>query len=182
MRKTSAKDNLRAFFLANIGVVVNANQRQAVAGDVSEWARRVRELRDEQGWPILTHNDITTLKPGHCLLGEAPLEVSNVAAKRGLQAEPRVEVLDRDGCTCQMCGLAPGERDPDTECRVRLSMGHIVEKRFGGSDELANLRALCSSCNQGAKNVTFEKPTGVWLLSQIRRAGREEQRAAYSWL
>lgn len=45
-----------------------------------------------------------------------------------------------------------------------------------------DIRILCSTCNQGAKNITTEKPSGVWLLSQIRRAGVKEQLAVFDWL
>lgn len=53
---------------------------------------------------------------------------------------------------------------------------------MGGKDELSNLRTLCSTCNQGAKNITSEKPSAIWLLSQVRRAARDEQREVYVWL
>ena len=81
-----------------------------------------------------------------------------------------------------MCGLCPGDIDPDTGRKVRLHIGHIKDKSLGGKDELSNLRALCSTCNQGAKNITNEKPTTIWLLSQVRRAGQDEQKAVYDWL
>ena len=81
-----------------------------------------------------------------------------------------------------MCGLTPGDIDPFTGRKVRLHIGHIKDKNLGGKEELSNLRALCSTCNQGAKNITGEKPSTIWLLSQIRRAGLEEQKAAFSWL
>jgi hypothetical protein len=81
-----------------------------------------------------------------------------------------------------MCGLTPGEIDPETRRKARLHIGHIVDKKLGGKDELSNLRALCSTCNQGAKNVTAEKPSEIWLLSQVRRAGQDEQRSVYEWL
>jgi 5-methylcytosine-specific restriction endonuclease McrA len=81
-----------------------------------------------------------------------------------------------------MCGLTPGETDPVTGRKVRLHVGHIVDRNLGGKDELSNLRALCATCNQGAKNITGEKPTTIWLLSQVRRAGQEEQRAVLGWL
>jgi len=81
-----------------------------------------------------------------------------------------------------MCGLCPGEIDPSTGRKVRLHIGHIKDKSLGGKDELSNLRALCSTCNQGAKNVTSEKPTAIWLLGQVRRAGIDEQKAVYEWL
>jgi 5-methylcytosine-specific restriction endonuclease McrA len=75
-----------------------------------------------------------------------------------------------------------GDIDPDTGRKVRLRIGHIKDKSLGGKDELSNLRALCSTCNQGAKNITGEKPTAIWLLTQIRRAGQDEQKSVYDWL
>src|SRR5271157_4021470 len=101
---------------------------------------------------------------------------------RSISAKLRAEVFDRNGFTCQSCGLSPGDIDPYTGRKVRLHVGHIKDKNLGGKDELSNLRALCSTCNQGAKNITGEKPTSIWLLSQIRRAGIYEQRAVFNWL
>jgi 5-methylcytosine-specific restriction endonuclease McrA len=81
-----------------------------------------------------------------------------------------------------MCGKTPGDIDPATGRKVRLHIGHVVDKSLGGKDEASNLRTLCSTCNQGAKNLTQEKPSSIWLLSQVRRAGSDEQRAVYEWL
>jgi 5-methylcytosine-specific restriction endonuclease McrA len=182
-RKTGSKQLIRQFLLAHIGEVVTSHQiRDAVGSSVSEWARRVRELREDEGWPILTHNDDAGLKPGQYLLKEAPLETRSIKFARGISAKLRAEVFDRNGFTCQMCGLSPGDTDPATGRKVRLHIGHIVDKNLGGKEELSNLRTLCSTCNQGAKNITTEKPTGLWLLSQIRRAGKDEQLAALKWL
>jgi hypothetical protein len=183
MRKASAKSRLREFFLANIGIVVTKEQLQEAAGpNVTEWARRVRELRDEEGWQILTNNDSATLKPGQYLLKEEPSGQPDVRFGRNISLKLRAEVLDRNGFTCQMCGLTPGDFDPQTGRKVRLHIGHIKDKSLGGVDELSNLRTLCSSCNQGAKNITAEKPTSIWLLAQVRRAGQDEQRAVFEWL
>ena len=153
-----------------------------MAAPGSEWARRLRELRDEEGWPILSHHDRTSLKPGEYILTHLPPAAPDNRFQRGISQKLRSEVLDRDGSTCQMCGVAAGEVDPETGRRVRLHLGHIVDKSLGGRDELDNLRALCSTCNQGAKNVTTEKPSGIWLLSQVRRAPISEQRVVYQWL
>lgn len=181
MRKPGSKERIRQFLLRHVGVVVDSDQIGAAA-QASEWARRVRELREDEHWPILTHHDSAELKPGQYILKQQPPESSAVRFSRNLSARLRAEVLDRNGFTCQMCGLTPGDIDPSTQRKVRLHIGHIKDKSLGGKDELANLRALCSTCNQGAKNVTGEKPTGVWLLSQVRRAGQDEQRAVFDWL
>jgi 5-methylcytosine-specific restriction endonuclease McrA len=183
MRKIGAKKRIRQFFLKNIGKVVNSIQVRDAAGlDRSEWARRLRELRSDDHWPILSHHDRKDLKPGQYILIETPPDKPSVSFTRPISAKLRAQVLDRNGFTCQMCGKCPGEIDPETGRKVRLHVGHIKDKSLGGKDEISNLRALCSTCNQGAKNVTTEKPTTIWLLSQIRRAARDEQRAVYEWL
>ena len=179
---SSAKSRIQDFLVANVGKVVTAKQLQEVASPVSEWARRVRELRDESGWPIISNHDSLDLKPGEYILTDLPPNTPDLKFQRGISQRLRAEVLDRNGFTCQMCGKTPGENDPDTQRKVRLHIGHIVDKSLGGGDTLANLRTLCSTCNQGAKNVTAEKPSTVWLLSQVRRGGNDEQRAVYDWL
>ncbi len=178
----SAKSRIKQFFLDHVGEVVTAAQLQAQAAPVSEWARRVRELRDEEGWPITSNHDDAGLKSGQYRLTAWPPDKQDVTFRRGISGRLRAEVLDRNGFTCQMCGLTPGETDPSTGRKVRLHVGHIVDKSLGGKDELSNLRALCSTCNQGAKNVTTEKPTAIWLLSQVRRANLDDQQAVREWL
>lgn len=182
-RKIGSKERIRRFLLSHIGEVVTSIQlRDAVGTGVSEWARRVRELREQEGWHILTHNDTTELKPGQYLLSESPPQKKSVIISTSLSTKLRAEVLDRNGFTCQMCGLSPGDIDPSTGRKVRLHIGHIIDRNLGGLEELSNLRALCSTCNQGAKNITGEKPSAIWLLSQVRRAGLYEQRAVFDWL
>lgn len=183
MGKVAAKEKIRGFFLANIGKVVTSKQIRDAAGEgVSEWARRVRELRGEEGWKIRTHNDDATLRPGEYRLDEEPPERPDIAFERRMSGRLRAEALDRNGFTCQMCGLAAGEIDAVTGRKAHLHVGHIKDKSLGGKDELSNLRTLCSRCNEGAKNITKEKPTTIWLLSQVRRAGQEEQLAVLEWL
>jgi 5-methylcytosine-specific restriction endonuclease McrA len=183
MRKPGSKVRIRQFFLANVGRVVTSSEiRDAIGPEVSEWGRRVRELREDESWPIQTHNDDAGLKPGQYRLAKAPPINKAIKFSRSISAKLRAEVLDRNGFTCQMCGLTPGDIDPSTKRKVRLHVGHIVDKSLGGKEELSNLRTLCSTCNQGAKNITTMKPSAVWLLSQIRRAGHEEQREVLNWL
>ena len=182
MPRVGSKEKIRQFLLANVGRVMESHELYEASGGAGKYGRRLRELRDEEGWAILTHNDLTDLKPGQYLLRQAPETDRGIEFVRGLSAKLRAEVLDRNGFTCQMCGLTPGEIDPATGRKVRLHIGHIIDKVHGGKDELSNLRALCSTCNQGAKNVTAEKPSTIWLLSQIRRAGQDEQRAIFEWL
>lgn len=182
MSDIGSKARLREFLLANVGRIIESKELYVASGKAGQYGRRIRELRDEEGWPISTHNDSTKLKPGQYLLTAQPPAAHLLSFARKISARLRAEVLDRNGFTCQMCGLSPGDADPHTGRKVRLHVGHIVDKSHGGKDELPNLRTLCSTCNQGAKNVTQEKPTKIWLMTQIRRSGLAEQRAAYEWL
>ena len=87
-----------------------------------------------------------------------------------------------EGLACQMCGSSTSDVDEVTGRRTRLIVGSVRIKSLGGMNQLPTLQVLCSTCNQGAKNITGEKPTSIWLLSQIRRAGQDEQRAVLAWL
>ena len=179
----SVKQRLREYLLAHEGEVVTSRDLAAVAHPATEFARRVRELREQEGWPIVTHNDTIALKPGEYRLdGPPPEKASRISFQRDMSQKLRAEVLDRNGFTCVMCGVTPGDVDASTGRTVRLHIGHIVDKSLGGLDELSNLRTLCSTCNQGAKNLTSPRPDAVWLLAQVRRAGIAEQRAVYDWL
>lgn len=175
-----ARAKLRAHFLANIGRVMDSKELAEVSGGISEWARRVRELRTEEGYQILTNNDRANLKPGEYLLeSKKPLP----AFSRAISKETRSLVLDRNGFTCQMCGAVAGEPHPYDEGRkTRLHLGHVIDKSMGGTDDLANLRAICSVCNEGAKNLTTDRPSARKLLIQVRRATGADQVAVLEWL
>lgn len=179
-KKESSKALVLAYLLKNVGIIVNSRQLQEASGGASEWGRRVRELRDEQGYNILSHKDRADLKPGHYILVSAK---RRPAFKRGISKETRAIVLERNGYTCQMCGVAAGDIDPfNTSRTIRLTLGHIVDKSKGGVDTPANLRAVCSNCNEGLQNAAPIKPDRLQLLSQIRRATINDQCAVLEWL
>lgn len=176
----SARDRLRAHFLANIGKIMDSDELRKVSGDITEWARRVRELRNEEGYKILTNNDRSNLKPGEYLMEDpAPLP----AFAREISKEIRAFILDRNGYTCQMCGAVAGEIHPyDPSRKTRLHIGHIIDKSKGGADDPSNLRAICSVCNEGAQNITLIRPNLKHLLTQVRRATSQDQIEVLRWL
>lgn len=178
-KREGSRGKLRAYFLNNIGKVLSSEELRQVTG-ISEWARRIRELRNEEGFNILTHNDRNDLKPGQYILVDAkPLP----AFERGISKETRAFVLDRNGFTCQMCGAAAGENHPyDHGRKTRLHIGHIIDKSMGGADEPYNLRAICSVCNEGASNLTLNRPQAIKLIAQVRRAPTLDQLDILKWL
>lgn len=178
--RNGARAKLRAYFLANVGKVLGWEELREVAGGITEWARRVRELRTEEGYQILSNNDRSDLKPGQYLL-EDPKPVP--AFERAISKETRALVLDRNGFTCQMCGAVAGEPHPyDPGRKTRLHIGHVVDKSMHGSDDFSNLRAICSVCNEGAKNLTLDRPSAAKLLVQVRRAQMGDQQRVLEWL
>jgi 5-methylcytosine-specific restriction protein A len=51
-------------------------------------------------------------------------------------------VLERDKFRCQDCGISPKEG-------ATLEIDHTIPIAKGGSNDLSNLRTLCSDCNRG---------------------------------
>ncbi|MDR1355826.1 MAG: HNH endonuclease [Propionibacteriaceae bacterium] len=120
------------------------------------------------------------MKPGQYVLEDAKPQP---AFARELSKEVRAYVLDRNGFTCQMCGAVAGEPHPyDPTRKTRLHIGHIIDKSMGGTDDPSNLRALCSVCNEGAANLTLDRPSHEKLLIQIRRATGADQLKVLEWL
>jgi hypothetical protein len=143
--KKSSRQLILEYFMANLGKVLTSRQIQEASGWAAEWARRVRELRNEDGYQILTHKDRANLKTNEYVMET----IERVPAfSRRISKETRAFVLERNGYTCQMCGAGAGDPDPLGGTRtVRLTMGHIVDKSKGGDDSANNLRAVCKNCN-----------------------------------
>ncbi|MCI0467584.1 MAG: HNH endonuclease [Beijerinckiaceae bacterium] len=177
-RPEGAKKKLLSHFLANIGRVLDSKDLRAVAGS-SEWGRRIRELRDEQGYQILTHNDRADLKPGQYLMVSAD---PAPAAGRAVSKETRARVLELYGSICYSCGAVAGEPHPASRKPTVLHMGHIEPKSRGGDDSVSNLRPICMICNTGASNLSAELPASKRLIAEIRKAPRADQEAVFNWL
>ncbi|MGQ0708927.1 MAG: HNH endonuclease [Rhodoferax sp.] len=101
----------------------------------------------------------------------------------GISKETWAFVLERNGFTCQMCGAVAGEPHPyDPGRKTRLHIGHVIDKSLGGSDDPGNLKAVCSVCNEGAANISPQRPDLMKLLVQVRRATAADQREVLRWL
>jgi hypothetical protein len=182
-KKTSgggSRVRILKFLLANMGRVVGKDEIRRASGNASEWARRLRELRDEYGYQILSHKDLRGLKPGQYLL---ETDKRLPALPRAISKETRAWVLERNGYTCQMCGAAAGDQDQyHPGLKIRLAMGHIIDKSKGGEDTPDNLRAVCTNCNEGLQNSAPPKPDRIELLKQVRRATIDDQLHLLRWL
>lgn len=174
-----ARDKLRAFFEENVGKVVRTHTLRKVAS-ISEYARRIRELRDQEGMQIRSHIDRHDLKPGEYVL-ESLERVPTLG--RGISPQLRNEILERNGFTCQLCGTGPGDPDPFNPTRkIRLHIDHVVPLSQGGSNDKENLRVLCSACNQGRANIEPLSESARNVIARIRRLSRSAQKEIYESL
>lgn len=64
---SSAKERLLRYLQLTRGKIVEKDELSGVSG-IHEWARRLRELRTEEGWRIASHEHRPGLKPGQYVL------------------------------------------------------------------------------------------------------------------
>lgn len=179
-KRKSAREKIKEYFLYNIGKVVDTNELAEEAG-IRDYQRRIRELRREEGLNILSHNDRADLKPGQYLL-ESQTPIPSFG--RGISYSQRARILARNGFTCQICGVGPGDPDPfDPTKKVRLHVDHIIPLSEQGSNEDDNLRVTCSACNLGRSNLEIPiNQRAINMLGLIRRAPKDVQLEVYEFL
>ena len=137
------REKILLFFRENVGNEVSGEELRYVAKDKSEWARRVRELRTEEGWPILTK---TTGMP-ELAIGIYVLASDRQSPKddRAVKDHLRREVFVRDDYTCRDCGWNPNRwnrSDPRN-----LEAHHSLAHSKGGATVKENLITLCNICH-----------------------------------
>lgn len=138
----SVKEKLLRYFKANVGAPVTAEELRYVAKDRSEWARRVRELRTEEGWNIATKmTERPDLPPGVYVLEN--LEQAE-PHDRAIPEDVRIEVLRRDRYCCMFADCDFDARNPPPGPRRRLELHHVVMHSARGSNEAENLVTLCN--------------------------------------
>lgn len=179
MKSKSARDKLREYFEAHVGEVLNKEDLHEVAG-IHEWARRIRELRDEEGMKIRSNTDRVDLKPGEYVLES--LERSP-KIDRTIPEALRTKILIRNGFTCKWCGRTAGDQDPSRPGNtIRLTIDHEVPASQDGTIDEDNLRVLCSACNHGKMNIQPPSESALNLLARIRKQPRSVQREVYEKL
>jgi hypothetical protein len=148
-RSGSAKSRIQAFLTATVGQVVSREQLDYV-GKIKEGSRRVRELRDEDGWPINSHIDEAALRPGEYRLLSLDPDDRRDPAQRLYPETLRHQVFARDRFTCQACGrnrekaLAAGDTRFYLEVHHRVALAdELATLPLSERDDPANLVTLC---------------------------------------
>lgn len=142
-KKLSSRDKILEYLKNNIGNPINGEELRYVANNRSEWARRVRELRTEMGWPIATRNT-----------GRRDLDVGFYVLQSGRQSPEhdriipdtvRVRVLKRDDYRCVKCGWSDDDYRPSDPRHLELH--HTLHHRQRGSNDPENLVTICTICH-----------------------------------
>lgn len=137
------RDKILTFFQRNVGQSITGEELRYVAKDRTEWARSVRELRTEFGWPIVSRQTGRPELP----IGVYLLESLRQSPEhdRTIPDDVRGAVLRRDGYKCTKCTWSHKEwnqSDPR-----HLEIHHIQEHAKGGANTEQNLTTLCTVCH-----------------------------------
>ncbi|KIQ04467.1 MULTISPECIES: HNH endonuclease [Pseudomonas] len=142
-KKGGAREKMLEFLKLNEGRAVTGEELRYVANDTTEWARRVRELRTEEGWSVVTR---TTGRPD-LPIGVYMLEDLHQTPHhdRKISDRDRAIVLARDEYTCTVCKWNQSKwhkSDPR-----HLELHHVHHHAKGGDNSVDNLITLCTSCH-----------------------------------
>ncbi len=141
--KKSVKDKILMYLRENVGRPVTGEELRYVASGKTEWARRVRELRTEEGWPVVTKQTGMPDLP----VGTYVLELNRQAPvhDRKITDAVRGRVLRRDKFSCQECGWNIKEYNR-ADPRI-LELHHKKHHAHGGENTEENLITLCNICH-----------------------------------
>lgn len=142
-RNIAVRDKILEFLRCNVGKPITGEELRYVANNRTEWARRIRELRTELGWPIITRNTGQPNLP----IGVYLLEADRQSPKhdRIIPDQVRRTVLRRDGYKCHKCGWTHDEWNPSDPRHLELHHNRPHVK--GGPNIENNLVTLCTVCH-----------------------------------
>jgi hypothetical protein len=142
-RKDSVRTKILDYFKENVGQPVTGEELRYVANEKTEWARRVRELRTEFGWPIVTQNTgRLDLKIGTYLLESLRQSPEH---DRHIPDTVRGDVLKRDNYKCTKCDWS--HNDWNRSDPRHLELHHVKAHVKGGDNTKENLITLCTVCH-----------------------------------
>ncbi len=139
----SVRDKLIKYFRKNVGQKITGEELKYLAKDRSEWARRVRELRTEFGWPVVTRN---TGRPD-LEVGVYMLEADRQSPEhdRRIPDPVKRKVLQRDDYKCRECGWT--HDDWNRSDPRHLELHHKKPHAEGGENTEENLITVCTVCH-----------------------------------
>ncbi|HEY5977769.1 MAG TPA: HNH endonuclease signature motif containing protein [Solirubrobacterales bacterium] len=164
----SGADRILALFKAYEGKIIDQKQIGYV-GKISSATRRVRELRDEKGWPIESHIDARDLSPGQYRLASSDAGDRRDKRQRLYPEDLRERIFKRDRFTCQKCGRTKGQADKEGDRRFYLEVHHKVAIA-AELDELPR-----EQLNDESNLVTYCHRDHVEETARLQRERRESR-------
>lgn len=152
-----SKGRLLRYLRENVGQIVTSEELAYVAR-ASEFGRRVRELRTEEGYAVATR---FTGRPD-LAMGEYILEVADRVAEphdRQIPFQVQKAVYERAQNSCELCGWTR-QRWTREDPRI-LELHHLEEHVAGGHNIPENLVALCSRCHDEVHAGRRDIPPGL---------------------
>jgi len=160
-----AKSKLKTYFLNHVGEDIDRETLREVAGNIQDWQRSLRQLRQETGL------DIVATPTGYILTSATPVHTPQI--RRPIDSRLKYAVLQRDNSTCQRCG-ANIYNTPN----VKLVIDHKVPVEHGGETTIDNLWTLCSDCN-GGKQAFFNDEDADQIKEIMQLSGAPKRLVAY---
>jgi len=137
------RNKLLRYLQHNVGMPVSGEELRYVSGDKTEWARRIRELRTEFGWSVITkHTGRPDLPIGTYLLESLRQSPEH---DRVISDFVRGRVLRRDNYQCTACGWNKDLWDRSDPRHLELH--HNSPHASGGENTEENLVTLCTLCH-----------------------------------
>jgi hypothetical protein len=103
------------------------------------------------------------------------------------------KVVARDHRTCQMCGADESCQCPYAHNPISLYVALVTASTLDGAPQEDDLRTVCSTCADGLKALAkksrnssivspIAKASLIEILTNIRRATIEDQKAVLEWM
>ena len=152
-----SRDKLLKYLMEYVGQIVTSEEFAYVA-KASEFGRRIRELRTEEGYAIST-----------CLSGRPDLKMGEYILEsderitephdRKIPFSVQKAVYERAANACQLCDWSHEKWSKD-DPRI-LELHHIIQHSSGGQNSPENLVVLCSRCHDDIHANRRELPPNI---------------------
>ena len=144
--------------MENICEVITTEELAYVSNNARQYARRIRELRTEEGYAIATQ---FTGRPD-LKMGEYVLESSDRIAQphdRQIPFDVQKKVYERDENQCRLCSWNHSKWKRNDAGILELH--HVEYHANGGQNNTDNLIVLCSKCHDNLHAGRIELPTDI---------------------
>lgn len=108
----------------------------------SNYARRIRKIVSEYGWQIERERRSTGANDDwYTRRSDGPVRAQRI--RKEVSPRARLDIYERDGWKCQMCGCDVGKNQTETQPQC----DHKIPTERDGRTIPENLQTLCTRCN-----------------------------------